>query len=398
MVPPGGVARVIYPPNTWPDDVYSNSGTGYGVKESCSDSTGRGVDHGLFIERERFHYVPINGQHPPDPPPYAVKRVFANWRPEVYEGPGCLHSAVVELPPLDLQDLRAKLLARSNPSRADVDLAVSIGELRTLPRDVLRGAQDFIREAIRSPSLRRFLQNGALRFRRNPLQEGAGGYLGVQFGLIPLVNDVKGIMKYQELVGNRLREIANLRDGNGIRRRINLGFTQIPGPESVQNISSTTRLVIDARVQLHASRRIWGTVRWKPDPLKRVPDTDARRVMEARRAAYGLNVDLSTAYNLMPWSWLVDYFSNVGDLIDATRNDVGAVPGNTNIMVHTMYARVATPLLPDGLTGGSAVDVLETKERFIGSGFTGLNSTIPILSNRQVSILGALAISRLPKR
>lgn len=368
------------------------------MKESCSDSTGRDSDHGLVITRDRFHYEPINGQHPSDPPPYAVKRVFAGWRPEVYSGPGALHSATVELPPLDLQDLRAKLLARSNPSRADADLAVSIGELRSLPRDVLHGARDFIREAIRSPSLRNLLKGGLLKYRRNPLQEGAGGYLGVQFGLLPLISDVQDIMDYQNLVGNRLREIANLRDGNGIRRRINLGFTQVPGPESIQNISSITRLVIDARVQLHASRRIWGTVRWRPDPNKRVPDTDARKVMEARRAVYGLNVDLSTAYNLMPWSWLVDYFSNVGDLIDATRNDVGAVPGNTNIMVHTMYTRVATPLLPEGLTGGTAIDVHETKERFVGSGFTGLNSTIPILTNRQVSILGALAISRLPKR
>jgi hypothetical protein len=120
--------------------------------------------------------------------------------------------------------------------------------------------------------------------------------------------------------------------------------------------------------------------------------------MEARRAVYGLSFDLVSAYNLMPWSWLIDYFSSTGDFLEATRNVVGASPGNTNIMVHTLRTAVLTPSSSfHGLTGGGGIQVRETKERFVGSGFTGLNSTVPVLTNRQVSILGALAITRLNK-
>lgn len=364
------------------------------VFESCDDSTGRGVDHALYIRRRRAHTTPVTGKYTS---PDGISWTFNNWRPGAYGDAGS-YAGAVELPPYDLNVLRAQLLSRSNPSRADADLTVTIGELRTLPRDVLNNARDFMREALRSQSLRRLARSGALPHRRNPLQEGAGAYLGVQFGLLPLISDVKDIMNYQQLVGNRLKELNNLRDGNGLRRKINLGFTQAKGEDRLIGISSDASLVLDGGWKTYASRRIWGTVRWRPDGTVKTPDTDRRRVMEARRAVYGLNADLSSAYNLMPWSWLLDYFSNVGDVIDATRNSVGARPGNTNIMVHTIQAGVITPVPRKGLSGGGRIDVRETKERIVASGFTGHFSSSPILTNKQVSILGSLAVSRLPRR
>lgn len=361
--------------------------------ESITDEVGYPTDHGLLIERSVSHPQGLNGSY--ELPTKTRKWEFNNFRPEGLGTAGS-HAGYLPLPPLDINALRLKLLANSNPSRADADLAVTIGEMKNAPKALFGGVRDFVREVQKSPSLRRLAREGMLRRRRNPILEGASGYLGVQFGLLPLIRDVQVVMTSQERIANRLREIANLRDGDGIRKKLTLENLQVKGDSSIITISSVTGLAISATRTQYASRRVWGTVRWKPDPNWWVtPDTDRRRWMEARRATLGLQFDLVSAYNLMPWSWLIDYFSSVGDFLNATRNVVGAVPGNTNIMAHTIRAANIVPFLPAGITGGSCLDVRESKERFVGSGFTGLNSTVPILSNRQVSILGALAITRL---
>lgn len=44
----------------------------------------------------------------------------------------------------------------------------------------------------------------------------------------------------------------------------------------------------------------------------------------ARDAVLGLTLDASTAWEKIPWSWLVDYFSNIGKYLAAHRNIVPA--------------------------------------------------------------------------
>lgn len=374
---------------------YSNQPV-VGLYEACSDETGYGEDHGLLISREVSHVEPLNGMYVN--PANGRSYTFSNWRCEGFGTRGS-HAGSLALPPIDLNGLRLKLLSGSNPSRAEADLAVSIGELRNAPKAVFTGVRDYLKEIRNHPSILSHARSGLLRLRRNPISNGASGYLGYMFGLVPLVNDVKAVLDSQELIANRLREIKNLRDGDGMRRKMRLGSSQVKGPSTNLTVSSVTGLIIAAKRTQYATRNIWGTARWKPDINKRIPDTDARRVMEARRAVYGLNIDLVSAYNLMPWSWLIDYFSQVGDLLEATRNDVGASPGATNIMVHTIRAANVTPSsLPTGLSGGRCLDVRETKERFPSYGWSALNTSLPILTNRQVSILGALAISRSPHK
>jgi hypothetical protein len=54
------------------------------------------------------------------------------------------------------------------------------------------------------------------------------------------------------------------------------------------------------------------------------------------------------------------------------------------------FSYTRTDSLP--FSGGTAENTYETKERFVGS--SSLNTNLPFLSGKQLSILGALAINR----
>ncbi len=101
----------------------------------------------------------------------------------------------------------------------------------------------------------------------------------------------------------------------------------------------------------------------------------------------------------MPWSWLIDYFSNAGDWLETTRNIVGANrDGKTCIMTRSFAAESWRRQKGDDvyseITGGSFDIVYERKEREVFSSFNIPEVTIPILSARQSAILGALASMR----
>jgi hypothetical protein len=111
---------------------------------------------------------------------------------------------------------------------------------------------------------------------------------------------------------------------------------------------------------------------------------------------------LATAWELTPWSWLTDWFSNVGNVIAATNNSVGCTWGDVCYM-RTLHAnRVVT------YGSGSDADQLAAlngqeyyaltvrKERYVVFPILPLPvPQLPILTAGQWSILTALAAQRL---
>lgn len=115
----------------------------------------------------------------------------------------------------------------------------------------------------------------------------------------------------------------------------------------------------------------------------------------ARRAVLGLTIDASTLWNAMPWSWLIDWYSNMGDFFEANRNIVPVQPGNVTIMSQTSTISNVTPASSyPFLTGGTMNLEYISKDRDVFSGAT-LNAGLTMLDARQTSILAALGITRL---
>jgi hypothetical protein len=119
---------------------------------------------------------------------------------------------------------------------------------------------------------------------------------------------------------------------------------------------------------------------------------------------YGLNVTPGDVYAAMPWSWLIDWFTNAGDIIsnldagvsDRMIMDYAYVMGTQRNFLRATCTG-AFKATPDG---GDAVAtaVLEqgwvTKRRISATPF-GFGVTEDSLTPGQLSILGALGGNKL---
>jgi len=96
---------------------------------------------------------------------------------------------------------------------------------------------------------------------------------------------------------------------------------------------------------------------------------------------------------------MIDWFGNIGDYLQATDNTIGASSGVVNVMTTTITNTEFTVLqdqTDSWILGGDGSCTLKTITRAQGSGPT-ITATLPNLSARQLSILGALGIQRVPR-
>lgn len=247
-------------------------------------------------------------------------------------------------------------------------------------------------------------------------------YLGLQFGWLPLLQDIRNYIKAQSTKQARLQQL--IRDAGqpvGRKRKLfdpdNLGhidgfdsFTSVPnGYGSAYNPVHVTQCYGGqgyAWIRRNQESKTWceGKFRYFLPPGPKTVDWKKmmlRRIMNER-------VTPSQVYNIMPWSWLVDYFTGLGDFIDALdASNVSdrCVADYAYIMKETRYVTTvekqgqtlsdvngAMPLNTITMKGETATI---TKMRSRASPF-GWGIKQNQLSASQLAILGALGLSKLP--
>lgn len=269
--------------------------------------------------------------------------------------------------------LAVQVIARTNPSRPMVDLPVSIFELRELP-DLVRSLGN------------------------NLIKRWAKGTLMREFGWTPLASDYNALLGFSQSTSNRMELLKKLSKAP-MTRKVHLYDSVILGPRQINTVNSTPpSLYIDMNSQVMTTRKIWGYATWTPDVKKfeRIAKYDPSFKYLSRKIVLGATVDASTLWNALPWSWLADWFGNIGDYLVANRNLVPCTPNmpsicETRTTVRSMSiesCRFATPgQLPCKFTR-----VTRTRARASAS----LPSAhLPLLTQRQVNILASLAVLRL---
>jgi hypothetical protein len=280
----------------------------------------------------------------------------------------------------------AEAFKRLRPGQAHMNLLQSIVELKDL-RQTVTGIVN-LRNAFKSVA---------------HLRRGAGGsYLGYEFGIKPMISDLKDLFNAQSKVQRKLDQLAR-DNGKSVRRN---GVIHSEQNVTDQAFSSWSFNIVPALIgpakpvyTRTRSRRVWATMRfryWIPDLGS--PQWKRRAIQEM----YGLRPNLSLLYELTPWSWLIDWFSNTGDVIsNMTENSAENLVTEYNTVQchsHQFDHFMVTGTTKTSATGVAGFSVStktgwESKQRVLGSPF-GLGLADTPLSVRQLAILGALGLTK----
>lgn len=249
------------------------------------------------------------------------------------------------------------------------------------------------------------------RLSGNNLKDIGSYYLALKFGWDQLLRDIRNTVMFQRNAEKRLKQL--LRDnGKPVYRRLddvysssvityqNSGsaFGTVNSPDLVTYFYSGTPNFIDV---VRSIDRVWACAQfrfWLPDGPRDIAWT--RRMLAA---LYGLNPSPAVVWNAIPWTWLIDWFANAGDVIEnldaGVANRLAADYFYVMRESGTEWKRsVTVPFYNERLEAvsftGSGVSRSVNKTRLKGDPF-GFQTTMNSLSGSQLAILGALGLSRL---
>jgi len=277
-------------------------------------------------------------------------------------------------------------IARASPVRTQLGLGQFIGELRDIPR---------------LPHTILELRNGLKIFKSLGNQ-----YLNYEFGWKPFLKDLRGTVKAAVNSEKHIRQL--LRDnGKVVRRKVTIAKDSRITFQGSQGFAIGYPAVegefIDSYGKLYTSTiesnrtSFSGAFKYYLDYRHGMPMTPKlhRQLMTI---LYGADISPHTAWSLLPWSWLTDWFTNVGDNIanmDMIQNDsLTIVYGYATDYKQTMdqYSLQGTVLHGIPVTASQIVIneyTGRTKSTPYGFGLDPLNFTI-----RQAAIIAALGLSR----
>lgn len=200
-----------------------------------------------------------------------------------------------------------------------------------------------------------------------------------------------------EYVGRRQRELIDLYSGDGLRKKVNFG-TRSVRVSGTQTISSAGGCIITPKWEYTGQHKLWATCHWAPKDLTKIGTEPTW--LEAWKSVYGLNgtqIPLSI-WKALPWSWCIDWFAGISDLLGAAQNRALYNPSRVNLMCETTGHLRWEPYttMPTRNFGGSDFHFVwkAREQRSMGSLFT-TNWRVPFLDPFRLSVLGSLAILRI---
>lgn len=277
---------------------------------------------------------------------------------------------------------------RAQPDKPSFDLSLALFELREVPKMLEQ------------------------RFSKNGLKNIGDYFLALEFGWKPLFRDVRDFAITTLNGAARLKQL--IRDqGRPVRRRGTLlSTTESIGPKTGQSYSAistglVTQIYRDVprfEDRLEWTRKVWysGRMRYWLPPGPH----DLRWKANMYSKLFGLYPSPKTVYNAIPWSWLVDWFTDLGNYVEAVSGGVAdrvacdymyVMSSKTRAAVRTSTALLCTPsggTVP--ITASTRVPY-ETKERTIVDPFGPSKASMSSLSDKQLAILGAIGLSNLPR-
>jgi len=287
-------------------------------------------------------------------------------------------------------------IARCKPTNPSADLSTFLGETLQdgLPK-IVGGAL-----------------SGSWKHKTSTAKAAGDEYLNAAFGWAPFVSDLQSLANSIAHAEKIIRQYE--RDaGKVVRRKYAFPETR---SSSISVVSTNVSVYANATGQIadvlntnkgslvksrEETQRQWfsGAFTYFLPKGTSTRQSMARHVQEAKKLL-GLSLTPDTVWNLTPWSWMVDWFSNAGDVI-SNISDVlidGLVLRYGYMMEHTLTSETYTFVGPTGyqsLTQRPPSVTLhrEVKKRVKATPY-GFGLTWSSFTARQLAILSALGITR----
>ena len=277
------------------------------------------------------------------------------------------------------------VVAGTNPSRPVVTPPELVQDLVELPKQILESWK-----FLKNPSI---VLNG---------KQAANQYLNVKFGWLPFIEDLKHLMELQSEILKRSKEIQQLYSGRGLRRRLKFQDDTAHGVADFQwALYGTTSKVI-VPVTTIVRKRSWGTIHWFPNALPPYHPSDHMWHNYVRNIVLGLTPEgmAKGLWNVIPWTWLIGWFTNFGKYALASSLTVPASHSGACFMSEVVVTMV--PGVPRGVdchefkVTASGEFTATTKTRIVSGSLTpGFN--MPLWDISKLSVLVALATQRIKR-
>jgi len=232
----------------------------------------------------------------------------------------------------------------------------------------------------------------------NFIGKAASAHITNSFVVKPMISDISKMLEFQSSVDKRVKELEKIRDTGKSSARATILEDLIQVPYGNLVVHSTYE-VIYAYLERTYTRKVWGTARWHPLNPSSLPKGNADLRKKTRRILSGFSANgiSAAAWELLPWSWLADYFVGIGDLIGAKQNAFELEMRGSCIMVQDTCLENFS-LLPGSwntwLTASPSswsTSWIEKRRYPISDFAPFIPPRKPLLSFRQMSILGSLA-------
>lgn len=206
-------------------------------------------------------------------------------------------------------ELVAKLLAQTHPLRPDVSVPVMILDLAE--------AASLLKVAT-----------------QNLLSLTGSSWLNYQFGWKQTIQDIRTLSNITHAIEQRIQLFNAILEKGGKRVKAHLTSTGKWWPPD----EDTFLLVLfgkffHGRSTWSFKSKVWGSVRWTPDRANTVELEKLTAFNQAARVVLDLDMPSpSTVWEGIPFSWLVDYFVNIGDTLQALEGQDLLVPRDICLM------------------------------------------------------------------
>jgi hypothetical protein len=274
-------------------------------------------------------------------------------------------------------------ISRSAPTNPAFSLSTSLGELASDGLPMIAGASFF-------------------KERAKVCRDAGSEYLNVQFGWLPLLSDIRG---FAAAVKESDKLLSAYRKGSDTKMRKGyqfpsdrVDFSNYRPQGGFQASSTYSNLSGPGSLTGYTERKKWfkGAFRYH------IPSSDTQLGKFKRWASYsdhllGWKVTPETLWNIAPWSWAVDWFTNAGDVMSniSSLGKDGLVMQYGYSMQHSIKeTRIfATYNTSEGQTPLNRYQLVETKQRRAATPY-GFGTNLSTLTSRQIAIIAALGLSR----